>query len=279
MTQTETTSNRTGAHILAAALARHGVTQVFGQSIPTALFLAAPDYGIRQVGYRTENAGAAMADAFARISGKISVVTGQNGPAATLLVAGLAEALKASIPVVAIVQDVHRKFTDKNAFQELDHMALFQGVTKWVRRVSEISRIDDYVDMAIANATTGRAGPVVLLVPVDLLDELGPSMPRQSRQANLGHYPLDPVAPNPDRVREAADMLARAKRPLVIAGGGVHSARAYAPLADLQELGFPVATTVMGKGAVAETHPLSLGVVGYFMGPGAKATDLAPLEI
>lgn len=268
-------SNRTGAHILAGALQRHGIDKVFGQSIPSALFLAAPDYGISQIGYRTENAGAAMADAFARVSGRVAVVTAQNGPAATLLVPGLAEALKASIPVVAIVQDVHRQQTDKNAFQELDHIALFGGVAKWVRRVTDIGRIDDYVDMAITNATTGRAGPAVLLVPVDILDELEQAMPQTQRQASLGTYPLDPTAPDPARIREAAELLAGAERPLVIAGGGLHSSGGYAALSALQEMGFPVATTVMGKGAVDETHPLSLGVVGYFMGPGARAEAFA----
>ncbi|TWI35761.1 acetolactate synthase catalytic subunit [Paracoccus sulfuroxidans] len=270
-------SNRSGAHVLAEALQRHGVTQVFGQSIPSAFFLAAPDYGIRQVGYRTENGGAAMADAFARISGQVAVVTAQNGPAATLLVPGLAEALKASIPVVAIVQDVSRLHTDKNAFQELDHLALFSGVAKWVRRVTEISRIEDYVDMAFAAAATGRAGPAVLLVPLDILDELRAGVPQTPRQASLGRYPLDPVAPDPARVAEAAALLAGAERPLVIAGGGVHSARAYAALGELQELGFPIATTVMGKGAVDETHPLTLGIAGYFMGPGARAAELAQM--
>lgn len=270
-------SNRTGAHILAGALQRHGVTRVFGQSIPSAFFLAAPDYGITQVGYRMENAGAAMADAYARVSGQVAVVTAQNGPAATLLVPGLAEALKASIPVVAIVQDVHRQFTDKNAFQELDHLALFDGAAKWVRRVSEISRIEDYVDMAFTAATTGRAGPAVLLVPLDVLDELDDGALKTARRASLGHYPLDPVAPDPARVSEAAALLASARQPLVIAGGGVHSARGYEALSALQALGFPVATTVMGKGAIDETNPLSLGVVGYFMGPGARAGQLAPM--
>lgn len=270
-------SNRSGAHLLAEALERHGVTQVFGQSIPSAFFLAAPDYGIRQVGYRTENGGAAMADAYARVSGQVAVVTAQNGPAATLLVPGLAEALKASIPVVAIVQDVSRLHTDKNAFQELDHLALFSGVAKWVRRVTEISRIEDYVDLAFAAAATGRAGPAVLLVPLDILDELSEGVSKTPRQASLGRYPLDPVAPDPARVLEAATLLAGAQRPLVIAGGGVHSARAYAALAELQDLGFPVATTVMGKGSVDETHPLTLGIAGYFMGPGARAAELSPM--
>ncbi len=267
--------NVTGAHLLAAALQRHGVKEIFGQSIPSALFLAAPDYGLRQIGYRTENAGAAMADAYARVSGRVPVVTAQNGPAATLLVPGLAEALKASTPLVAIVQDVHRKFTDKNAFQELDHLALFGGVAKWVRRVAEIDRIDDYVDMAFAAAASGRCGPAVLLMPLDLLDErpeLAPDAPR--RQADLGRYPLDRSTADPARIAEAAELLAGARAPVVIAGGGVHASGATAELGALQALGLPVATTVMGKGAVAETDPLSLGVVGYFMAPGGRSSHL-----
>src|SRR5918995_498007 len=114
-----------GAHTLARALQRHGVEVMFGQSLPSALHLVAPEFGIRQIAYRTENAGASMADGYARISHKVGVVTGQNGPAAALLVSGLAEALKASVPVVALVQDVPMKFVGKNAFQELDHEKLF----------------------------------------------------------------------------------------------------------------------------------------------------------
>ncbi|WP_366556418.1 acetolactate synthase catalytic subunit [Aquibaculum sediminis] len=278
MTAAAPRTNITGAHLLAAALQRHGVREVFGQSIPSALFLAGPDYGIRQIGYRTENAGAAMADAYARVSGKVAVVAAQNGPAATLLVPGLGEALKASIPVVAIVQDVHRKFTDKNAFQELDHFALFGGVSKWVRRVSDPGRLDDYVDMAFAAAASGRCGPAVLLVPVDVLDEhpqFDPDAPR--RQAALGHYPLDRSVADPARVQEAAALLAEAKAPIVIAGGGIHSSQAWAELEALQALGLPVATTVMGKGGVDETHPLSVGVVGYFMAPRSRSSHLREL--
>jgi hypothetical protein len=89
-------ANLTGAEVFAMALRRHGVKTVFGQSIPTQIHLAAPAHGIAQIGYRTEHAGAIMADGYARIAGRVGVVTAQNGPAATLLVAGLAEALKAS---------------------------------------------------------------------------------------------------------------------------------------------------------------------------------------
>jgi acetolactate synthase-1/2/3 large subunit len=271
-----------GSHLFAAALKRHGVEVMFGQSLPSALHLVAPEFGIRQMAYRTENAGAVMADAYARISGKVAVVTAQNGPAATLLVPGLAEALKASIPVVAIVQDVHRAQSDRNAFQELDHTALFAGCAKWVRRVGHIGRIDDYVDMAFTAAASGRPGPAVLLVPMDLLEEAVPDAPlparTPARAASLGTFPLDRPAAGRDAVEEAARLLAAAAGPLVIAGGGVHGSGAAAALAALQEeAALPVATTTMGKGAVDEGHPLSVGVVGYFMGRRGMARHLRGL--
>ncbi|MDB5902433.1 MAG: acetolactate synthase large subunit, partial [Betaproteobacteria bacterium] len=136
-------ANPCGAHLVARALKRHGVEVMFGQSLPSALYLVTPEFGIRQFAYRTENAGGAMADGYARATNKVAVVTAQNGPAAALLVGPLAEALKASVPIVAIVQDVRRTQTDKNAFQDLDHLDIFRGCAKWVRRVTEVSRIED----------------------------------------------------------------------------------------------------------------------------------------
>lgn len=268
--------NRTVAVALAAALRRHGVTSMFGQSIPSALYLATPEFGIRQIAYRTENAGGVMADGYARVSGRVGVVTAQNGPAATLLVPPLAEALKASIPIVALVQDVARPTADRNAFQELDHAALFAGVAKWVRRLELPSRVDDAVDMAFTAAATGRPGPAVLLIPLDLFDLAADAA--HARAAVLGTYPLDRTAPDPVRVATAADLLAGAACPLVVAGGGVHASFACEALARLQDIAhLPVATTVMGKGAVAETHPLSLGVIGYFMGTNARTHDMRGL--
>ena len=93
----------TVAHRIAASLKRHGVSVIFGQSLPSLLHLAGKEFGIRQWAYRQENTGGYMADGYARLSGKVGVVTAQNGPAAALLVAPLAEALKASIPLVALV--------------------------------------------------------------------------------------------------------------------------------------------------------------------------------
>ncbi|MFO1026009.1 MAG: acetolactate synthase catalytic subunit [Acetobacteraceae bacterium] len=271
-----TAANATVALRLAEAFARHGVETTFGQSLPTAFHLAAPHAGISQTVYRQENMGGAMADGYARISHKVGVVTAQNGPAATLLVAPLAEALKASIPVIALVQEVNRDTTDKNAFQELDHYKLFDGVAKFVRRIDRADRLEDYVDMAFTAATSGRPGPAVLLLPADLLLEQAAGL--SARKAVLGHYPLDRMLADPARIRQAAELLAKAQRPVVVAGGGVHLSDAAAELAALQQdAHLPVGTTFMGKGSVDETHPLSIGVVGNTMARGARAHDLRPL--
>jgi len=269
-------SNYSVADALAAAMRRHGVEQVFGQSIPSAFILALPAVGIRQVGYRTENAGGIMADGYARISGKVGVVCAQNGPAATLLVAPLAEALKASVPIVAIVQDVPRGMVDRNAFQEFDHIALFHGCTKWARRVDRADRLDDYVDMAFTAATSGRPGPVALMVPMDLLREAG--KPQTARVANLGTFPLDRTIAPTERIAEAAELIANARRPLLIAGGGVHLSGAATELVALAEdNALPVATTNMGKGAIAEDHPLALGVFASNMVLGSHGGALADM--
>jgi acetolactate synthase-1/2/3 large subunit len=262
-------TNQNVALRLAEAFARHGVTVTFGQSLPSAFHLAAPNVGIKQAAYRQENAGGAMADGYARISGRVGVVTAQNGPAATLLVAPLAEALKASIPIVALVQEVTRNTTDRNAFQELDHLNMFAPVAKWVRRIDRADRLEDYVDMAFTAAASGRPGPAVILVPADLLVENAP--PPSPRAARLGLYPLDRTLADPAAIAQAADMLAAARYPVIVAGGGVHLSAAHDELAVLQQdAHLPVGTTTMGKGVVDEAHPLTMGVVGYVMGRGAR---------
>ena len=270
-------SGATAAEAAAQALQRHGVDCLFAQSLPSALVLAAEDVGIRQIAYRTENAGGAMADGYARRSNKVGVVCAQNGPAATLLVPPLAEALKASVPVVALVQEVDRPNVDRNAFQELDHIALFQSCTKWVRRVMDADRIEDYIDAAFVAAATGRPGPVALLLPADLLKE-ATTAEREHRASVLGHWPIDRVLADPDAIARAAALIAEAERPVVLAGGGVHGAQAAEALARLQDLAaLPVATTVMGKGCVDERHGLSLGVSGALSGKNALGHHTRPI--
>ncbi len=260
----------TVADALALAVERHGITHVFGQSLPSAFFLATARRGIRQVSYRTENAGGAMADGYARINRKVAVIGAQNGPAATLLVPPLAEALKASIPIVALVQDVPRAFRDRNGFQEFDHFELFKGCSKWVRQLTDASRVDDYVDMAFAAAASGRPGPAVLLLPKDLLVEEAPQPSIAVRTSSLGSFPLDPSRPEAGRIDQAARLLAGAERPIVVAGGGVHLSGGCAELVELQAAAhLPVFTTNMGKGAVDEGNPMSGGIVGSLMGSTA----------
>ncbi|KRE00798.1 acetolactate synthase catalytic subunit [Bosea sp. Root670] len=262
-----TKPTETVAQAIARALKRHGVEVIFGQSLPSAVILAAEAIGIRQIAYRQENMGGAMADGYARISGRVPVVAAQNGPAATLLVAPLAEALKASIPIVAIVQEVERHQVDKNAFQELDHVALFSSCAKWTRRLGGADRVDDYVDAAFIAAASGRPGPAVLLLPADLLRE-PVAASAVARSANYGTFPADRVRPGQAAIEQAARLIAEAQNPVVMAGGGALSQGAPAALAALQDLaGLPVFTTNMGKGAVDEHHPLSCGVLGALTGP------------
>lgn len=258
---------------LAAGLARHGVTTMFSQCFPVRTQHVAPKYGIRQIGFRTENAGGAMADGYARISGRIAVLAGQSGPAATLLVPPMCEAIKASVPMLVLVEEYASVEADRNAFQEFDHFALFSSCSKWTRRVVHPQRLDDYLDMAVVQATSGRPGPVVLILPSDFMGE--EAVPAPHRTARLGHYPLDRVQPQPERLREAAALLKAAQRPVIVAGGGVHLSGATAEVIALAELGgIPVATTNHGKGTIDERHQLSLGVFGNCMGEASKAGQL-----
>jgi len=262
-------AEETVATQVARALKRHGVELIFAQSLPSAVILAAEAVGIRQIAYRQENMGGAMADGYARRSGRISVVAAQNGPAATLLVPPLAEALKASVPIVALVQEVERPHFDRNAFQELDHVGLFQPCAKWVRRLITPERVDDYVDAAFTAAGSGRPGPAVLLLPADLLREPAPKSV-YPRLATLGSWPIDRSRPGDAAIAAAAELLAEARQPVLMAGGGALTTGAPQALARLQETAhLPVVTTAMGKGAVSETHPLSLGVLGPLTGPGS----------
>ena len=238
---------------------------LIGMCSPIAIHHYAPLFGIRQIGMRTENGGAMIADGYARVSGKVGVVGAMGGPGAALLVPGLAEAMHASTPIVALVEDCAVVDTDKNADEDLDPFKLFASCAKWIRRLNRNDRVDDYVDMAFRVATSGRPGPAVLCIPRDL--EFEAAKPGRARSANMGRIPLHRSLADPACIAEAADRLAAAKRPLVVAGGGVHLSRAHDSLARLQDdIGLPVATTSQGKGSVDERHPLSLGVAGNALG-------------
>src|SRR5690625_235616 len=190
----------TNAMRIALSLKRNGVKYLFGQSNPPIVTLACSDIGIKQIGYRQENAGSYMAHGYAMASHTIPVVTAQNGPAATLLVPGLAESLKASYPVVALVEEIARNHEEKNAFQELDHKAMFQGVAKWVKKIPSEDRIEDIVDRAFTIAGSGRPGPVVLLCPKDLINDTTEYEINPYRRKNLGTFPLDRSMAEPAKI-------------------------------------------------------------------------------
>jgi acetolactate synthase-1/2/3 large subunit len=256
----------TVADILADRLKERGLKHFFGQSLPSRLVLALEERGIEQFAYRTENAGGAMADGFARIKNEVAVVTAQNGPAATLLVAPLTEAMLVRTPVLAIVQEVPSHARGKNAFQEIDHFGLFSSCAKTVLRVDEADRSVEILDRAIDIARGGTPGPVVLLLPADLLVTETEDVP--VREGGDLSFPADRSVPATDTVSAAVDLLAEAHSPLVIAGGGVHRSGAVGGVSELMETyRIPVATTNMGKGAVDESHELALGVVGNAMAP------------
>jgi len=265
------------ADTIVTALKRHRIDCFFGQSLPSALVLACEAAGIRQIAYRQENSGGAMADAYARISGRIGMVVAQNGPAAALLVAPMAECRQAGIPLIAFVQEVELAHSDRNAFQEFDHAALFAGVSKFCRRLDDPARVDDIIDRAITAATSGRPGPAVVLLPADVLR--GPAQPAPfARTASLGQWPLDRPAASAEAVAQAAALIAGARNPVVIAGGGVLNSRASAALQALMDTAhLPVFTTNLGKGAVDETHPLAGGVQGALNGPHSLARQTQPI--
>lgn len=262
---------------IAGLLQHYEVEAMFSQSLPSALILACEYKGIRQITYRTENAGGAMADAYARLSGKIGIVCAQNGPAATLLVPPLAEAMKASVPVVALVQDVPRNHEERNAFQEIDHLTLFASCTKWAKVLREPSRVDDYLRQAVTAATSGRPGPAALMLPADVLLENVADEPMPDG-TELGRWPLDRPQPAQEAIQSAVDLIAGAENPIIVAGGGVHGSGACRELAHIQEaFALPVATTMMGRGTVDDAHPLTIGLIGNVMGTGSSGKHMKEL--
>lgn len=268
----------TNAERIALALKKNGVKYLFGQSNPQTITLACRKLGIREIGYRQENAGTYMAQAYGMCSGTVPVVTAQNGPAATLIVPGLAECLKASHPIVALVDEVALSDKERNAFQEMDHVSLFSGVAKWVKQIPTEDRIEDFVDMAFTAAASGRPGPAVLLCPKNMTFDTKKYPIQSYRKTKLGNYPLDRYVADPKAIEVAAQILAEAEQPLIYAGGGVISSGAVEELREIQnKCSIPVATTTMGKGSVDEENDLTLGPIGYYMGKRGATKFLKPL--
>src|SRR6185312_6942221 len=267
----------TGARALYEALRDCGVTHLFGLDSPEALYAEIDRAEMRPITVRDERSGAIMADAYARVSGRPAVCTAIRGPGATNLITGVAEAWAASSPVIAVVNDVSTGLVGKNPIQEVDHLALFAPVTKWAGRLDRPERAGELLLRAVATATSGRPGPALLSCPDDVLARAGSAGP--APRAGIRRYPHTRAAPDPSAVRDALAVLVEARRPAIVAGGGVLISGASAELREVADLlGAPVATTLLGKGSVDETHPLSAGVVGAYtggeLGRGRVANDV-----
>lgn len=216
---------------------------------------------IRHVLARDERHAAAMADAFARVTNRVGAVEVSSGGGTTYVVGGLGEAYAASVPVLLITTDIHRRSRGTGALTEIDQLSLFSAVTKWARVVESADAISASVAEALRRAASGRLAPVALIFPEDVLDEPVASPHLEKRE--LDAVPLERPAADGALVRSAADALAGATRPALVAGSGVHFSQAWDALAALAEqASLPVATTIQGKGSISECSPWSLGVAG-----------------
>jgi acetolactate synthase-1/2/3 large subunit len=213
-----------------------------------------------------ERCGAFAADAYAKLSGRVGLCDATLGPGATNLVTGLVEALNAGSPVVAIVGDTHRAHSWKNMTQETHQAEILRPACKELLRLERTERIPEFVRRAFTVATTGRPGPVVLIVPEDVCHDTHPFDPEGFvADARYQAAPALRTRPDAEDVARAAVLLTRAERPLILAGGGVHISQAAPALQAFAEAArIPVAHTMSGKGAIACTHPLSAGLFGRY---------------
>jgi acetolactate synthase I/II/III large subunit len=255
-----------GGQLVVEMLKAYDVRYVFGVPGDTGLSfydaLRAAQGEITHVLARDERSAAYMADVYARVSFRLGVCEGPSGAGATYLASGLAEAHASSIPVVALLSDTPLRSEGANVLTALDQPALFAPITKWTNLVKDPGRIPAAMRQAFRVATSGRPGAVQLTLPMDVLGTTV-AAPSLHAEAPCRAYPAYRTRPHPSAVEEAVDLLARAEKPVIVAGGGVLSSRAWQEVASLAEaLGAPVGTSICGKGAIAEEHPLSLGVVG-----------------
>jgi acetolactate synthase-1/2/3 large subunit len=273
MSETDRASNRpsgrmNGGRAMAEMLRLAEVGPMFGmggfQLLP--FYDALGQLGLSHFLINDERCGAFAAEAYARVTNRPGVCDGTLGPGATNLVTGLVEALNAGTPVIAFAGDTNRSHSWKNMTQESRQVEILRPAVKEVIRVEQTARVPELLARAFAVATSGRAGPVLVDVPEDVC--------HGSHDFTAEDFALDPTtlqAParriRPDRadVARAAAMLAQAKRPLILVGGGIHWSQGYQALLKLAEAqAIPVAHTMSGKGAIPCIHPLSVGLFGRY---------------
>ncbi len=265
-----------GGDLIAELLVKYRVEHVFGQPGGQTAALYAGFAGrpaIKHTLVRDERSAAYAADAYARLTSKPGVCDVTVGPGTTKLGDGLMESLNASIPVVAIVGELPRDWEtlkDKGvASQGMDQVAFLKAITKATWTAPSLAALPHVIRAAFRTATSGRPGPVAVIVPHDVIDaEWEPAeLAVDDRHTRAPAYRY---LPEPADICAAADLLRRAERPVIIAGGGVHDSGSTAELVSLAEAtGAAVVTSFSGKGAVAETASHSGGVLNPLAGPTA----------
>ena len=252
----------TGAEAVVRILQGYGVEIVFGlcgdTSLPLYDALARLDHGITHVLTRDERSAAYMADAYARLSGRVGVCEGPSGGGATYMLPGVVEANESSVPLLAITSDISVSSRGRFTLTEIDQEALFRPATKRNAVIDRAADIPRTLRDAFSAMTSGRPGAAHIGLPFDV--QRGAV---EEDDVRAGSATPRRVAPDPESVRAAADAIASASAPLFICGGGVMTAGAETALLGVAEkIGAPVATAVSGKGSIAETHELAVGVVG-----------------
>ncbi|MEM3085011.1 MAG: biosynthetic-type acetolactate synthase large subunit [Nitrososphaerales archaeon] len=251
-----------GSQALIHALEKEGTTIVFG--MPGGANLPMYDEltrsNIRHVLVRHEQSAAHMADGYGRIKRKPGVCFATSGPGATNLVTGIGTAYMDSAPMVAITGQVPRAMIGRDAFQECDIIGICTGITKYCFQPRSAAEIPEIVKKGFYLAESGRPGPVLIDIPKDVQQEVSDvTFPELIRIRGYSPH----VDPDIDQVARAVELLLKAERPMIMAGGGVHISCAFHELQALAELlMIPVVTTFKGKGAFPENHPLALGPIG-----------------
>jgi acetolactate synthase-1/2/3 large subunit len=253
----------TGAQALVRSLEALGCEAVFG--IPGGTILPAYDplldsTKVRHVLVRHEQGAGHAATGYAQATGRVGVCMATSGPGATNLVTPLADAHMDSVPVVAITGQQTRAMIGTDAFQEADITGITMPVTKHNMLVKDPAEIPRAIAEAFHLASTGRPGPVLVDIPKDVLQETMSFVWPPELQLP-GYRPT--TRPHGKQIREAARIIATARRPVLYVGGGVIKARATTALRELAELtGAPVVTTLMARGAFPDSHPQHVGMPG-----------------
>ncbi|GAP07743.1 MAG TPA: biosynthetic-type acetolactate synthase large subunit [Anaerolinea thermolimosa] len=253
----------TGAQILWETLVREGVEVVFGYpggaNLP--IYDAMLDYPVRHVLTRHEQGAAHMADGYARASGRVGVAMATSGPGATNLVTGIATAMMDSSPVVFITGQVASRFIGFDAFQETDVTGITLPITKHNYLVTRTEEIGPTLREAFYIARTGRPGPVLVDIAKDA-QQNAIEWEYNGGPIKMRGYRPD-LRPGTRQIQQALEMIAAAKRPLILAGQGVLLSNAMSELREFAErANIPVAMTLLGIGCFPATHPLNLGMMG-----------------